>query len=113
MNISMEVLLKLTSIIAIFACGFLILVLSFWLVAKKRFSAKLSVITIAFGAGLGFGLIGFLSTFIDEKSQSWAFIQRLSVSGEIFLWAFVGSIVVIPVAQFAHHFFQETRNIIE
>ena len=97
----MNVIIKFSTVMIIYALGFIIALTFVYQVNKKRLFNFLGLIIVAFGVGLGFGLVAYLSTFLDEKSQSWHLIERLSVGGEVFFWGFIGSIIGIPLAIFS------------
>lgn len=93
----MNTIIDLVSVIAIFAVGFIILFFFLWVVNRKRLFNLWGILTASFGAGFGFGCTAFLATFLDEKSITWNLVQRLRVGLEIFLWFFVGSLILIPI----------------
>ena len=97
-NNNMTGMIKIVSILAILALGFLILSFFLWLINRKRLFNIWGVIIASFGAGFGFSWTAFLWTFLDVYSKNWNLAQRLSVGLEVFLWSFGASIIIIPIA---------------
>jgi len=95
----MNKLNELASVLLIFTFGFFVIFFFIWLANKIRIFNLWSLCVVSLGAGLGFGIIGFLFTYLDEKSQTWTLLERLSVGTEIFIWSFVGSFIVLPLSK--------------
>jgi hypothetical protein len=57
--------------------------------------------------GAIFSIGSFILILIGKKYQSWSFSSKLVYAGEIFLWVFLGSLVLIPIA------FRRAQNYIQ
>ena len=94
----MNPFIKLFFVIGIFLFGTLILLPFVWLVNKKKLLNIWGAIVIASGTGFGYGVSAFLLTYLDEKFQGWNTLQRISVGGQVFIWFFIGILILIPLS---------------
>jgi len=61
--------------------------------------------------GAIFSVASFILILISNKFQSWSFSSKLVYAGEIFLWVFLGSLVLIPIAfRRAQHYVQRKQE---
>jgi hypothetical protein len=94
----MNPFVKLILVIGIFSLGFVILLPFVWLVNKYKLLNIRGLLVAASGAGLGFGFSAFILSFLDEKPHNWDILRGLSIGGQIFVWFFIGSIIIIPLS---------------
>lgn len=97
-DFEMNAIWKLMSVIGIFSFGLAIIFLFIWFVKTKNLLNFWGILIASLGVGLGFCVVTMLGTYLDEKSQSWDLIKRIAISGEVFIWSFVGSVIAILLA---------------
>jgi hypothetical protein len=94
----MNPIVKLILVIGIFSLGFVILFPFVWLINKYKLLNIWGVLVAASGAGLGFGFSVFILSFLDGNPQNWNILRSLSVGGQVFIWIFIASVIVLPLS---------------
>jgi hypothetical protein len=66
-------------------------------IAKKSLYNIKGIILSSVSIGAVFSIASFILILISKKFQSWSFSSKLVYAGEIFLWVFLGSLILIPI----------------
>jgi hypothetical protein len=85
-------------VVAVMLGMFLFFTLGLRLIAKKSLYNFQGLLLASLLIGTVFSIASFILILISKKFQYWSFSSKLIYAGEIFLWAFVGSLILIPIA---------------
>lgn len=84
--------------VAVMLGTFLSFALGLTLIAKKSLYNLQGLLLASFLIGTIFSIASLVLILISNKFQYWSFSSKLIYAGEIFLWVFVGCLILIPIA---------------
>ena len=94
----MHPLFQFAIVVAVFLGMYTTLILGLKLVAKKRLYNITGLLISSLMLGTVFGMGSFSLILISKKFNSWSFSSKLIYAGEIFVWVFLGSLILLPIA---------------
>jgi hypothetical protein len=98
-------------VVLVFLGIYLFLILGIKFISKKNLYNIQGILLASITMGTIFSVASFILILISNKFQSWSFSSKLVYAGEIFLWVFLGSLVLIPIAfRRAQHYVQRKQE---